>query len=598
MQLRNALTPLLLGGENITLPQILEIAKQTRTAVADTPTCGVTRLRSVNIMTLTAKSDPIVAHNIICQSAIAFALLEFAATTQSNRPFPLVQLLDGFADENDDASAFVKWLANTFAERHTAILVDWLLLLAGAYADNSQLNESTQIPKAADQQLRSHAGTNTQMLLAAAKANAQNNADHQRAEAVHMLRELWIACIRQESYEYRAQIGMDAVVAHLTYINNIPRSAVYPASADHAHPVAHHLDAHMPNEPEMQPNEFKRNLEYVLAFAKDATEVVMGNNVASTNPFSLHAQVSDTVETQFQIVKMLMKAVSQEPDHALSDDRLPEIASFITTKFRDETNWPLAVDFLLMMQGGIFLASSLIVQLQRRLLEVFKDDDTTTTTLSRLSSFNSDPVIAKYRSIPMYAAAVDMIRNLWNACNNNEEYTYAGTTGQDESGQVKRGMDYVIAHLEYICKLSDQPQIPAAASMPSVADRQMMHQIFGSMQANRLRQGRRWLMRGQGQRQGQSRSQSRGQRRGRGQSQRRSRGRRTRSRSQRSGHRARPASRTSSRASTKNRIRRRSNAQATSRGRQTRRSLSRRSLSRRSTRRSLSRQSTRRSRKP
>jgi hypothetical protein len=315
-----------------------------------------------------------------------------------------------------------------------------------------------------------------------------------------------------------------------TSLTNTTRSVVASSSASslRSSNAAFGADDGVTGDNGDPPKTYKQKMEYILNLAGNAQTFVAQTSdttkIQTDNPFTYHAYVSPEIFYQWTIVKQLLHYLSVQPNEKiLNDEFLQTISNNVKSLFKDHEDWLLAVDYFLYVQN-IHLPDPISYADFGRLADLIfaaeaakRQGEASELTTQQIQQYTrgllmhlkqeretrwKDAGVAKIRSKPIYAEAVRMLRQLWNACNAKQPYKY----------RKLQGMDAVVAHLEHIATLSEQPHIPAAVSMPSVADRQMMHQIFGSMHANRLRHRHGWNVQSRGhdksRRQGRTQSRS------------------------------------------------------------------------------------------
>ena len=270
---------------------------------------------------------------------------------------------------------------------------------------------------------------------------------------------------------------------------------------------------------DVRDKDFKTRLTVVLTkaatVASDQTATA-----SSTNPVTFGDSVRQQVEDQFKIVKELVGALTKNGSKKYFKkqwlDMQRDVNSKIKDVFPDKKDSKLAVEYIL--NGFEVFLFDMDVERLAALLRKSGDEQQAAYILQlkqQLQKYaDSDPSVSRLRNNPLYAETVNMTRDLWAACNQNELYTYTTSATRSTRSTRSTGMPAVIAHLEYIVTLGEEP-VAQTNAPPSVADQRMMHQIFSHMHANRQasRQASRQSRHEQGRRSRQSFHQGRYQQR-------------------------------------------------------------------------------------
>lgn len=209
-------------------------------------------------------------------------------------------------------------------------------------------------------------------------------------------------------------------------------------------------------------------------------------------------KVSKDANTRFEVVKMLVRALDVLNMKVLTSMLNDPHTAFSEWQKLAHTSMKVRVNALLLTLGVMLPPDE-----QKTLNELQEADHGMIADAARKmvaewkTAPDQDRYIARVRNNALYAQTALLARDLWVACNER--------VNEPPLSALWQSVDELIA-----MPVEVEPSRPPAPPLASFADQRMMHQIFGSMRANRLVQRSR-------SRQGRSRgrSQSRSQRRSR-----------------------------------------------------------------------------------
>ncbi len=222
----------------------------------------------------------------------------------------------------------------------------------------------------------------------------------------------------------------------------------------------------------------------------------------SNNFCTFGDNVGRDVNTQFEIVKMLVRALALQQNRQLDDWlREPLQASITWTKIMKQTTesqnerqaaTPRSHDALahlfapevaavnyMLLQCNVFLPLEDLEKTRVSLPASFRK-----SVSSHMRRAYENSLTSEIQADPVYSAAAQLASDAWVQCN-----------------QSTSNLQFILSKIEGIISLINAPSsvldAPAEEEMvrdpvvplrsSSIADQRMMHQIFGTMRANRLR---------------------------------------------------------------------------------------------------------------